>query len=145
MNSLFAVLAGTAILAGPVVAGVVAPGLMTGLAESGVTVRHRHFEFNEVVPVHAAGNDYEVHVWDGDLYEWPLTTQVTLRGAILPPPSDADLARAIQGLSERYDLPILGYEVQRDGERIALKATVPAGLLANLSPRYHELLAKYEA
>jgi hypothetical protein len=145
MNWLMMVVAATGVLAGPVVAGMVVPGVMTDLAEQGLRVNHRHFVFHEQFPIQADGREWEVLLYDADLYEMPLSTQVVLRGAILPAPTEAELQMALRKVSERYTLPVLSYDVQRSGTDITIKATLPAGLLANLSPEYRALMAKYEA
>ena len=145
MNWLLVSLAVTGVIAGPVVAGVLAPGLMTQVAQQGVAVHHRHFVFNEERTFNAKGQPWTLDLYDGDLYELPVSTQVELRGAVHPAPSDADLQAAVHKLVDRYHLPVLGYDVQRNGEDLTIKATFPAGVLAGLSPQYQQFLAKYEA
>lgn len=144
MNWLLAVLAGTGLLAGPVVASVVAPSLMTDVAESGIAVSHHHFVFDKTTVVRYHGQAYTVHIGEGDLYEMPLTSQLVLRGSVMPPPSDEVLQAAMQHALKKSPLPILGHQVERDGEGIVVKATLPAGVLARLSPQYQEKLAQYE-
>lgn len=145
MNWLVLALAATAVMAGPVVASVVAPSFVTGVAERGFAVHHRHFVFGEAFDVVAAGQDYRVEVDDADVYEMPLTTQVVLRGAVRPAPSDAQLDEALQHVAKRHHLPLLSYDVERSGETITVKATLPAGIAANLSPQYRALVEKYES
>lgn len=144
MNWLLAVVAATGLLAGPVVAGVVAPGLMTQAAERGIAVNHRHFVFDESLAVRDGDAAYVVHLADGDLYELPLSTQAVLRGSIAPAPPDEELREAFQHALRKYRMPVLSYEVQREGEGVVVKATLPAGLLANLSPEYRALLERYQ-
>jgi hypothetical protein len=144
MNWLLVLVAAAGVLAGPVVAGVVAPGLMTQVAEQGIAVKHHHFAFDQSYPVHHGDADYVVTLRDGDLYEMPLTTQVVLRGAVAPPPDDAELRFALHRVAQTFHLPVLGYEVAREGDDVTLKATLPAGVLAELDPHYRAMLAQYE-
>lgn len=144
MNWLLTLVAATGVLAAPVVASVIAPSLVTQVAEQGFAVHHRHFVFNEQFDVATQGRDYLVQVYDGDLYELPLTTQVVLRGAVIPAPSDQELQEALQHVAKKYHLPVLSYDAERDGEGVTIKATLPAGVLANASPQYRALVDKYE-
>ena len=144
MNWLAILVGTTGLVAAPVLAGVVAPGLMTDLAGQGFAVHHRHFVFDELVEVERDGTPYLVYLGDADLYELPLTTQVVLRGAVSPAPSDAEVAQALQQGLQKFKLPVLSYEMERSGEQITVVATLPAGVLAGLSPQYQAFLAKYE-
>ena len=145
MNWVLLLMAATGVLAGPVVAGVVLPGLLTDVAQQGLSVNHRHFVFNEQFPLQTGDRVWDIYLYDGDLYEMPLTSQAILRGAIVPAPSDAELREAFQKIAERYHLPVLSYDVERKGSEVVIKATLPAGIAANLSPKYRDLVAKYEA
>ncbi|HEV8360601.1 MAG TPA: hypothetical protein VGR28_09120 [Candidatus Thermoplasmatota archaeon] len=145
MNWTLVLLAATGVIAGPVVASMVAPGAITQLAQDGATLSHRHFVFDKTTTVQAEGEDYVLHIADGDLYELPLTTQLLLRASIAPAPSDEDLHAAFRYALDKYDLPVLGYSVQRDGQDLEVKATLPAGILGRLSPEYQRVLAQYEA
>lgn len=144
MNGALLVVAATLILAGPVIASVVAPSFVTQVAQQGFAVQHHRFVFNEQAVREHDGVEYVINLYDGDLYEMPLTTQVALRGAVIPAPSDEVLRAAFGEMFQRYSLPVLSYDIARDGEDIEVKATLPAGMLANLSPRYQELLDRYE-
>lgn len=145
MNWLLVLVAGTAVVAGPVLAGVVAPAFLTDVAQQGLAVNHRHFVFNEAFDLEANGKEWHVLLHDADLYEMPLSSQAILRGAVYPPPSDEELREAFQRIGQRYHLPILSYDVERVGDDITVKATLPAGILANISPQYRALVEKYEA
>lgn len=146
MNWMLVLVAGTAVLAGPVVASVVAPSLVTGMAQQGFAVQHRHFVFNEELDLRTTeGREFHILLFDGDLYELPLTSQVVLRGAVFPMPTPAELDAAFQRIGEKYNLPILSRDVEIVDSDITITATLPAGVLANASPKYRELVAKYEA
>jgi hypothetical protein len=133
-----------AVLAGPVVAAVWSPELVTQAAEQGIAVEHHHFRFDTSFTVHDHGRPYEVHVGEGDMYVLPLTTQVVLHGAVAPPPTDDQLREAFRLALERYHVPILSYDVQRGDGDVTVHATLPAGVLAALSPRMREVLERYE-
>jgi hypothetical protein len=145
MHWLHVILGATAFVATPVVAGVIAPGLMTDLAGEGLAVRHRHFVFDETFPIEHQGIQYVVHLRDADLHELPITTQVELRGSVVPAPSDEHVGQALAYALRKTHLPVLSYDLQRSGEDVVIRATLPAGVMASLSPQYQELLAKYEA
>jgi hypothetical protein len=138
------VVAVTGLAAAPVVASVVAPSLVTQVAQQGLRIEHHHFEFHQQTSVRQDEQAYMVYLQDGDLYEMPLTTQVVLHGAVVPAPDDAQLRGALQEAIQRWSLPVLSYDVQRDGSDVTIQASLPAGILANLSPQYQHLLAKYE-
>jgi len=145
LNLPLVALALTAALAGPVVAGVVAPSLLTGIASQGLAVHHRHFDVQQHIAVAHDDESYDVFLYNADIYEMPLTLQVVLRGAVVPPPSDALVDEAIHRILARYDLPVLSYDIHRDGADVSVEATLPAGVLANLSPVYRERLAAWES
>lgn len=138
---LLAILGG--VFAAPSLAAVVAPGAVEQVAQAGLGV-HRHFVFDATYPVQYGGQAREVHLADGDLYELPVTTSLVLRGSVHPAPSDADVQAAARYALDRYHLPVLSYRIDRSGEAVEVHATLPAGVLAELSPQYRQLLERYE-
>ncbi|MCA1813132.1 MAG: hypothetical protein LC624_04165 [Halobacteriales archaeon] len=132
-----------AVFAAPSLAAVVVPqfGEQVGQAV-GV---HHHFVFDKSFPVRAGAQAYDVYLADGDLYELPVTTSLVLRGSVHPAPSDADIQHAVQYALDKYDVPVLKYDIERSGEAMVVHAALPAGMFAELSPQYQRLLAQYES
>lgn len=131
------------VFAAPSLAAVVAPGVVEQAAQAGLGVHH-HFVFDKSYPLQHDGQVYDIYLADGDLYELPVTTTLVLRGSIHPAPSDAEVQQAAKVALDKYHLPILSYDVQRSDEAVVVHATLPAGVLAELSPRYRQMLAQYE-